>query len=592
MTAKISAKSPHDITLPHFSISSHEKAEPPAREIAQKWLKVFEEALAAPKNSSKLETLLHEESWWRDHLALSWDFHTLRSISRILDFVIPQLQSARLHDLRLYEETKKFAPKLVQPTPELEWIEFMFSFESSQGSGKGMIRLAAGGESGEWKAHMIYTCLQELRDFPEAKGDLRPHGGTNSLDGDGDGVAGGNWYERRQRQKEFVDDEPAVLIIGAGQAGLNLGARLQGLGVSVLILERNERVGDNWRHRYRTLVTHDPVQYTHMAYLKFPENWPLFTPKDKLADWFELYAGAMELNVWLQSTVRGVEFLEDSQSWTADVVRADGRVRSMKPKHIVMCTGHAGEPHVPIFPGQDLFKGPVYHGSQHRDAAFQDDVAGKRVIVVGTGNSGHDIAQNYHENGASVTMLQRKGTYVISAQKGLFMLHEGMYDEHGPPTEDADVAGQSLPIPVQFVLNVGLTERIRAAEKSNVDGLTKAGFQLDFGHDGSGIYRKYIERGGGYYIDVGCSQLIIDGEIQVEQSPDGIKGFLERAIVLADGRELDADIVVLATGYENMRTSVRKTLGDRVADRCKDVWNLDAEGEVNAVSNLRLESAL
>lgn len=167
------------------------------------------------------------------------------------------------------------------------------------------------------------------------------------------------------------------------------------------------------------------------------------------------------------------------------------------------------------------------------------------------------------------------------------MLHEGMYDEHSPPTKDADVAGQSLPIPVQFALNIGLTESIKTVEKSNIDGLTKAGFKLDFGHDGSGIYRKYIEIGGGYYIDVGCSQLIIDGKVKVEQSPEGIKGFSERALVLADGRELEADVVVLATGYDNMRTTVRKILGDRIADRCKDVWNLDAEGEVNAVSVIR-----
>ena len=322
-----------------------------------------------------------------------------------------------------------------------------------------------------------------------------------------------------------------------------------------------------------------------MAYMKFPTNWPLFTPKDKLADWFEIYASAMELNIWMQSRVKNAEFHEDSQSWTVDVTRKDGSVRSMKPQHMVMCTGHAGEPKVPSFPGQDSFKGTVYHGSEHRDATYQNNVAGKKVVVVGTGNSGHDIAQNYYENGAEVTMLQRSGTYVISAKTGLFMLHEGMYDEQGPPTEDADIAGQSLPIPVQFALNVGLTNRIKEAEKANVEGLGKAGFQLDFGHDGSGIYRKYVTRGGGYYIDVGASQLIIDGKIKVEQSPEGIQGFEEKSLVLANGKKLDADVVVLATGYDNMRTTLRKALGDKVADRCKDVWDLDEEGEVNAVSS-------
>ncbi|KAK4620539.1 putative indole-3-pyruvate monooxygenase [Fulvia fulva] len=557
MAAVILPKSPHDITLPHFGGASPtvspQKVEQPY-EIAQKWLTSFEQVLAN-QDAIKLGPLLHEDSWWRDHLALSWDLRTIRGSSQILDFVSPLLENAGLHNFHL-QENGKFAPHKDQPIPELEWIEFMFSFDTSVGHGKGMVRLATS-PSNVWKAHMIHTSLQALRDFPELKGDLRPHGGTNSLKG---GVAEGNWYERRQRQKKFLDDEPEVLIVGAGQSGLNLGARLQALGLSVLILDKNERVGDNWRHRYRTLVTHDPVQYTPMAYMKFPENWPLFTPKDKLADWFELYASAMELNIWLRSTVRSAEYNEGSQSWSADVLRADGSHRSMKPKHIVMCTGHAGEAYIPKFPGHELFEGAVYHGSQHKDATFQDNIAGKKVVV-----------------------LQRKGTYVISAKQGLFMLHEGMYDEHSPPTKDADVAGQSLPIPVQFALNIGLTESIKTVEKSNIDGLTKAGFKLDFGHDGSGIYRKYIEIGGGYYIDVGCSQLIIDGKVKVEQSPEGIKGFSERALVLADGRELEADVVVLATGYDNMRTTVRKILGDRIADRCKDVWNLDAEGEVNAM---------
>ncbi|SMR45589.1 unnamed protein product [Zymoseptoria tritici ST99CH_1E4] len=583
MTANVAPPrtNPHDITLPHFKSSPSilsEKEGPSPTQIAQKWLASFSTAIAS-NDTTKLSSLIHEDGWWRDHLALTWDFRTIRGLSKIVDFLTPLLSKAKLENFKA-RETGKFAPHKEYPIPELEWIEFMFEFANAVGEGKGMIRLASSPETGVWKAHMIYTALQTLKDFPEQIGELRPHGGTNSLEG---GAVKGNWLERRERQKEFLDGDPAVLIVGAGQSGLNVAARLQALGLSCLIVDKNERVGDNWRKRYRTLVTHDPVQYTHMAYMPFPSNWPLFTPKDKLADWFEIYASAMELNIWLQSTVKRAEFQDDGQDWAVDVVRGDGKVRSLRPKHIVMCTGHAGEPYIPTFPGQETFKGKVYHGSQHKDASLQGDVAGKKVVIVGTGNSGHDMAQNYHENGASVTMLQRRGTYVISASIGLFMLHEGMYDEHSPPIEDADIAGQSLPIPVQFVRDAVGISRIAEAEKTSLDGLRKAGFKLDFGHDGSGIYRKYITRGGGYYLDVGCSQLIIDGKIKVVQSPDGIKGFSENAIILADGRELEADVVVLATGYDNMRTTARKILGDKVADRCKDIWDLDEEGEVNAM---------
>ena len=583
---------PHDISLPRFAkveAALPSKTSETPHSIASKWLTTFSNILSSG-DTSKLSTVVHDEGWWRDHLALTWDFRTSHGLPKITSFLTPTISKANLHNLQLVE-TGKFAPHKEEPMPDLEWIEFMFTFSNYVGNGKGMIRLACCPNTATWKAHMIYTALQTLTDYPEAIGERRPHGGTASLIGKG-GVIEGNWLERRERQIEFLDEEPAVLIIGAGQSGLNMGARLGALGLSTLILDKNERIGDNWRKRYRTLVTHDPVQYTHMAYMPFPTNWPLFTPKDKLADWFEIYASAMELNVWLQSTVTNAEFVEETQSWVVDVRRGpEGKTRTLKPKHVVMCSGHAGEPRVPSFPGQDSFQGVVYHASQHKDATSQKNVAGKKVVVVGTGNSGHDIAQNFCENGAQVTMLQRRGTYVIQANKGLFMLHEGMYDEYGPPTEDADIAAQSLPIPVQFVLNGGLTEKIKAAEKSNIDGLTKAGFKLDFGHDNSGIFRKYITRGGGYYIDVGCSQLIIDGKVKVEQSPDGIKGFSPRSLVLADGRELEADIVVLATGYDNMRTTARKSLGDKVADRCKDVWNLDEEGEVNAVCSSNLLSS-
>lgn len=163
------------------------------------------------------------------------------------------------------------------------------------------------------------------------------------------------------------------------------------------------------------------------------------------------------------------------------------------------------------------------------------------------------------------------------------MLHAGLYDETGPPTADADIYSQSLPMPVQFALGVGLTKQIAEAVQDTIEGLQNAGFEVDFGHDGSGLFRKYMTRGGGYYIDVGASQLICEGKIKVVQCKEGIKGFSKDALLLQDGREIEADIVILATGYDNMRTTLRKTLGDTVADRANDVWGLDGEGELNAV---------
>lgn len=343
-----------------------------------------------------------------------------------------------------------------------------------------------------------------------------------------------------------------------------------------------------------------------MAYLPFPKNWPQFTPKDKLADWFEAYALIMELNVWLQTSIKSADYDDAQKQWTVVVVRGDGSERTLHPRHLIWCTGHSGEPLVPSFPNQSQFKGTVYHGSQHSDASHYD-VAGKRVVVVGTGNSGHDIAQNYCENGAQVTMLQRRGTYVITVEKGIFMMHEGQHEDHGyvsglclvsaqftnpcrPPTEEADLLHECLPFAVQFALGEHFTKRVAHAEQDLLSGLEKAGFALDFGVNGAGLGRAYMTRGGGYYIDVGCSPLIASGKIKVKRSPEGISHFTESGLVLKDGSALPADVVVLATGYDNMRTTVRKVLGDRVADRCRDVWDLDEEGEINAVCSFLVSS--
>ncbi|KAJ5083936.1 flavin-binding protein [Penicillium alfredii] len=547
------------------------------QKVAQEWLSKLAAAFSTTDFSGVRE-LFHEDSWWRDIVALQWDFRTIRGQERIKEFLRQNQQLAPVSSFRL-QETGHFQPRLeiAKKEPVLAWISSLFHFETRIGRGSGVLRLTQQ-TPGVWKAYSVYTTLQELKGFEEPLGTARAYGTLDSMPG---GPAQGTWFERRERKLNFVDEEPQALVIGAGQSGLNVGARLQSLGVSTLIIDKNDRVGDNWRNRYRTLVTHDPAEFTHMSYLPFPKNWPQFTPKDKLGDWFEAYASLMELNVWTKTTVTSAAYDDVTAGWTVDLVR-DGKTRTIRPHHVVFCTGHAGEPLIPSFPGQQDFEGVVYHGSQHNDAS-EYDVKGKKVLVVGTGNSGHDISENFYQNGAEVTMLQRSGTYVLTLDKGVFILHEGMHCENGPPTEQSDIVGESLPFPVQFALNIDMTKRIAAEEKENVEGLERAGFKLEWGIDRSGIARLYYTRGGGYYVDVGCSKLIIDGKIKVHQSPDGISGFTSNAVVLKDGTHLEADVVVLATGYDNMKTSVQKIMGDKVASRCQDVWDLDEEGELNAM---------
>ncbi|KAH0296718.1 FAD/NAD(P)-binding domain-containing protein, partial [Aureobasidium melanogenum] len=309
---------PHDISLSHFktpkaahNLSTH----PSPRSIAQSWLDRFSAVLLSG-NASRLSTVFHQDSWWRDHVALSWDLRTLHGLPAIISFLSPILSSINLRPLSLVPDGEAYAPSIVTPLPELDWIQSIFTFETSTGRGRGFLRLAQAAD-GDWKAHMLYTALDEIKGHEESTGARRAHGGQNSS-------IGANWFERRQTTYDFVDSEPTALIIGAGQAGLNLAARLQALGLSTLIVDRQARVGDNWRSRYRTLVTHDPVTYAHMSYLPFPSNWPLYTPKDKLGDWFEAYASLMELNIWLSSSVNSATYSPSSKTWTVEITKADG----------------------------------------------------------------------------------------------------------------------------------------------------------------------------------------------------------------------------------------------------------------------------
>ena len=332
-------------------------------------------------------------------------------------------------------------------------------------------------------------------------------------------------------------------------------------------------------------MLHDPVWYDHLPYVPFPSHWPVFTPKDKLAEWFEAYAKLLELNVWTQTNLTSAKWDGSKRQWTVELERkkADGTTehRTLHPRHVIQATGHSGEASMPQIKGMEDFKGDnLCHSSQFKGASR--DAQGKRAIVVGCCNSGHDIAQDYYEHGYDVTVIQRSSTYVMSSKAGLEVLMAGLYEEGGPDTEDADLIFMSIPNQMLKRLHVDATKEIAKRDEKLRIGLEKAGFKLDDGPDESGFFMKYFQRGGGYYIDVGCSQLIADGKIKVKQGQE-ITEVQPHGLAFADGTELEADEIVFATGYENMRGTARKIFGDEIADQVKDVWGFDEEGELRTM---------
>jgi cation diffusion facilitator CzcD-associated flavoprotein CzcO len=377
---------------------------------------------------------------------------------------------------------------------------------------------------------------------------------------------GPNWFDVRQAAAEYADRDPAVLVVGGGQAGLSAAASLTQLGIDTLIVDREPRIGDNWRKRYHALVLHNQVHVNHLPYMPFPPNWPAYIPKDKIAGWFEAYAESMELNFWTATEFEGGTYDEKAERWSVVLRCADGSRREINPRHVVLATGVSGIPNLPDIPTLHNFSGKVLHSSQYDDG---DAWKGKNVLVIGSGNSGHDIAQDLHSSGAKVTLVQRSSTLIVNVEPSA-QLPYALYDE-GPSLEDCDLITASIPLAVAKRSHILLTQQAKDLDKDLLDGLERKGFRLDFGDNGTGWQFKYLTRGGGYYFNVGCSDLIVKGEIGLAQFSD-IAAFVSDGAQMRNGTTIPADLIILATGYKGQQHLVGKLFGNDVATRVGPIW--------------------
>ncbi|KAJ5804727.1 uncharacterized protein N7518_001030 [Penicillium psychrosexuale] len=540
--------------------------------VADRIINQLNSSLSA-RDKAAVASLFLENCYWRDHLCYSWDFHTLEGSQAIAAFVTEappsKIEIDRSSDLKSPHK----AP--IDFFGDVFGIEFYIKVTTENGQGNGIIRLAE--HEGNWYIFTVFTSLIESKGYKENK--ERPFGVRH-----GEQQGRKNWRDRRIDEINFEGKDPVVLIIGAGQGGLTAAARLKMLEIDTLVVDREKRIGDNWRRRYHQLVLHDPVWYDHMPYLPFPVDWPVYTPKDKLADFFETYVKFRELNVWTQTEIISSSWDENEKKWTVVLERKTENgteTRTLHPRHVIQATGHSGKKNMPAFKGMDDFKGDrLCHSSEHPGA--NADSKGKKAIVIGSCNSANDIAQDFVEKGYDVTMVQRSSTCVISSESTLEIAFKGLYDATGPPTEDADLYMWSMPSRLFKAQQVKVTKLINQNDAKTIQGLEKAGFKVDSGPSDSGLLMKYFQRGGGYYIDVGGSQLIIDGKVKVKHGQE-ISQVLPHGLRFEDGSELEADEIVFATGYQNMRTETRVIFGDKVADRVGDIWGLDKEGEMRTI---------
>lgn len=531
---------------------------------AESWLATFNQAIE-DGSAPELEQLFETQAYWRNVLALGWDIQTVVGGQAISSAIAAAIQHSGLHNVRL--DVEATPPRTVTRAGS-QALEVFLLFDTHIGRGRGVVRLTDNNENPqpEPRAWTLLTALHEIKGMEESIGANRPTGPVHTRD-----FHGPNWLDRRQQTIAFHDRDPAVLVVGAGQAGLSIAARLTQLGIDTLVLEKNARVGDNWRNRYHALTLHNQVYANHLPYMPFPSNWPVYIPKDKLANWLEAYAEAMELNVWTGSELMESSYSDFDKCWSATVRLPDGNTRQMKPRHIVMATSVSGIAKYPDLPELSHYEGKVIHASAYRDG---EDHSGKSVLVMGVGTSGHDIAQDLASSGASVTMIQRGPTMIINIEPGA-QLPYALYHE-GPNLDECDLITTAMPFPLQRKSHIAFTAKAKQQDWPLLEQLQQRGMQLDYGSDGSGWQFKYLTRGGGYYFNVGASEMIATGKIGLVQFSD-IDRFVASGIKLTQGPRIDADLIVLATGYHGMTVMVEKLFGPDVADKVGPIWGFDSD---------------
>ncbi|MBK5927550.1 NAD(P)/FAD-dependent oxidoreductase [Rhodobaculum claviforme] len=528
-----------------------------AQDAATQMLEAFGAALEAG-DIDRATACFATDGHWRDLVSFTWNIHTASGHDEIAEMLRAQLAHVRPTGWRVTQGEVATEDGGVTTA----WIDF----ETAVARGHGLIRLRDG------RIWTLLTTMVELKGHEEPRGLHRPLGANH-----GAGKDRPTWAEDREAEARALGytRQPHVLIVGGGQGGIALAARLRQLGVPAIIVEKNDRPGDSWRNRYKSLCLHDPVWYDHLPYIKFPETWPVFTPKDKLGDWLEMYTRVMELNYWTRTTCKSAEYDEATGEWTV-VVDRDGQEVTLRPRELVLATGMSGKANLPKFPGMERFRGDQHHSSRHPGP---DAYRGKKAVIVGSNNSAHDIAAALWEHDADVTMVQRSSTHIVRSETLMEIGLGALYSEEavrgGMTTEKADLIFASIPYALLADFQKPLYDRMREVDADFYAGLEKAGFWLDWGDDGSGLFMKYLRRGSGYYIDIGASQLIIDGQVKLAHG--NVAEVVEDGLVLEDGTRLEADLIVYATGYGSMNGWAADLIGQDVADMVGKCWGLGSD---------------
>jgi putative flavoprotein involved in K+ transport len=507
------------------------------------WLEQFSAALASPERAD-WSALFVADCFWRDFVAFSWNIVTLEGVAAIATMVDAQAPTIG---------ARNFAPESAP-----DW----FTFETATARCRGHVQFEGD------KAKVLLTSMLELIDHEEPAGSRRPAGVEHRAR-----KGRKTWADEQAEQTAAlgVTQQPYCLIVGGGQNGLQLAARLKRLSVPTLVVDALDKPGDCWRVRYPSLYLHDPIFLDHFPYLPFPDHWPLYTHKDKMADWLEVYARAMEIDFWGNTLCVAARHDDANDEWLV-TLRRDDREVTLRPKQLVLATGLSGGKYIPAIPGAERFRGAQFHSADHKGGA---GMAGKECVVIGSNNSAHDICVDLWEADARVTMIQRSPTVVVRADTMNTFAAALPYADPKVPTELADLISAAVPFRMRYEPETGMTAALNQIDADFYAGLRRAGFQLSDGYDGTGFLMAYHRRAAGYYIDVGASEVISRGDIKLAHGE--IDEITEQGVRLANGTFLPADVIVYATGYRPMHEWVGRLISPEVQEKVGPCWGLGSD---------------
>src|SRR3974390_281799 len=305
---------------------------------AQRWLAAFEAVLQA-QDAAATTALFLPDGLWRDVVAFTWTIQTIAGRTAIETMLREQM--ARTQPAHFHIPSKRTPPHWISRAG-MDCIEVLFEFETAIGRCAGVVRLVPDPQSPpRLLAWTIVTTLEELKGHEDASTHRAAQANEATRD-----FGAENWSDRLAKARAYADRDPSVLVVGGGQAGLSIAARLHQLGVDTLIIDRHARIGDNWRKRYHSLTLHNEVYVNHLPYLPFPPTFPVYIPKDKLANWFGFYVEHLKLNFWTGTELVGGSYDDRRKQWSV-TLRREGTERVMHPRHLIFATGVSSIPYTP-----------------------------------------------------------------------------------------------------------------------------------------------------------------------------------------------------------------------------------------------------